>query len=88
MGSQIRHSYPFRYKGSVLWPILFALIYPPICILLVAKNLSFVRNDTTFHLSYHGSWFWISFWAIVFFPIGILLLCFNGADVVETTLFE
>ena len=88
MSSQVRHEYPFRYEGCTFWPILFAILYPPICLLLVAKNLSFIKSGMAYRLSYHGSWFWLCFWMIVLFPIGCVLVVVNGADVIETALGE
>ena len=88
MSSHIRHAYPFRYDGSIVWPILFALLFPPICFVFVAKNLSFITDGVAYRLSYHGSWFWLCFWMIVFFPIGFIFLLVNGADVIETTVDE
>jgi hypothetical protein len=84
MAPSVRHAYPFRYEGTVVWPILFAILFPPIAFVLVAKNLSFIMSGMAYRLSYHGSWFWLCFWMIVFFPIGFILLVINGADVIET----
>ena len=86
MATQIRYPYPIRYSGFLLWPFLFALFFPPISLLLVIKNASFIKNSSSFRLSYNGSWFWVFFWTVIFFPIGIILFLVNGADVVETTL--
>jgi hypothetical protein len=86
MTTQIRYPFPIRYSGSLLWPALFALFFPSISLLLVMKNMCFIKNSSSFRLSYNGSWFWVFFWTIVFFPVGMVLFFFRGADVIETIL--
>lgn len=83
MTKEKRYPLPFRYEGSLVWPILFTVLFFPIAIFLCFKNLVFVRGHSSYSFAYHGSWLWIFFWAVLFFPVSIVLLCFKGADIVE-----
>lgn len=86
MDFPIRHPCPLSYQGAFVWPILFAILAPPACLLLFIKNTRWIKNDFSYHLAYKGSWFWAFFWSIIFFPIAAVVLFLNGADIEETPL--
>ncbi|PIZ32490.1 MAG: hypothetical protein COY39_05315 [Alphaproteobacteria bacterium CG_4_10_14_0_8_um_filter_37_21] len=73
----------FKYRGSVFWLIFFLIIFFPIGLVLLMKNLARVKTSTTSYLEYGGSWKWVFFWAIFFFPIAFILLFFNGLSLIE-----
>lgn len=78
-----KYNYPLLYKGNLLWPILFLLIFPPVGVLLLAFNLCFRKDGVQYSLKYRGSEFWLIFWTIIFFPIAIILAALTGFDVIE-----
>lgn len=80
---QIKKSYPMEYTGNIIILILCFLLFFPIALILLLKNLRVMREGKYQSLSYRGSYGWLIFWTIVFFPIAIILLLVNGVDVVE-----
>jgi len=72
------YSLPFRYTGN-LAILAISLLFPPITIFLILKNMHFFRSDDWFYLNYPGSWGWVIFWSLIFFPISILLLVLKGS---------
>ena len=80
---KIKKSYPMEYTGNIIILILCLLIFFPIALILLLKNLRVLRDDKYQSLSYRGSYGWLIFWTIVFFPIAIILILVNGVDVVE-----
>lgn len=73
----------FKYRGSIFWLVCFLVIFCPIGILLLIRNLARIKNNTTSYLEYAGSWKWVFFWAIFFFPVAFILLFFNGLSLIE-----
>lgn len=79
----IRISSLFGYKGSLFWLIFFLILWLPIGILLLVKNLIRHKNHKKYYLEYSGSWKWIFFWGLVFCPIAFISLVFKGTSLVE-----
>lgn len=79
------YRYPLDYNGSLVWPILFLFLFPPLGLLLVILNTRIRKGQTLYYLSYRGDHFWLYFWTIVFFPIAIILAILNGFDGLEAT---
>jgi len=73
----------FKYRGSIFWLVFFLVIFCPIGILLLIRNLARLKNSTTSYLEYAGSWKWVFFWGVFFFPIAFILLFFNGLSLIE-----
>ena len=73
----------FKYRGSIFWLVFFLVIFCPIGMLLLIRNLARIKNNTTSYLEYAGNWKWVFFWAIFFFPIAFILLFFNGLSLIE-----
>ena len=80
--------YPLSYRGNILWPILFLLLFPPVGILLLGLNGSFRRDGVNYSLHYRGSENWPLIWTVLFFPIAIILGILNGFDVRGTSSVE
>lgn len=72
-----------EYTGNLIILILCLLIFFPLALILLLKNLRVLKDDKYQSLAYRGSYGWLIFWTIVFFPIAIILLLINGVDVVE-----
>ncbi|MBS0271744.1 MAG: hypothetical protein JSR85_03755 [Proteobacteria bacterium] len=81
--TNIKHRYPFKYRGSIFWFIVFLIIFFPIGIILGIKNGALIKDEKILYFSYRGSYGWLIFWAIIFFPISFILILINGVDVVE-----
>lgn len=75
-------TYPFRYDGNVIWPILFLIIFPPVGIALLLLNMAVRSDDVFYKLHYKGSEGWFIFWSIILFPVAIILAALNGFDIV------
>ena len=73
----------FKYRGSIFWLIFFLILFFPIAIILLIRNLARIKNDTTYYVEYSGSWKWVFFWGVLFFPIAFILLFFNGLSLIE-----
>ena len=73
--------YPLSYRGNIIWPILFLLLFPPVGIALVGLNTSVRRDGVNYSLHYRGSEAWLVFWTVLFFPVAIILGVLNGFDV-------
>ena len=80
---QLKKSYPLQYTGNIIIFILCLLIFFPIALILLLKNLRVLKENKYQSLAYRGSYGWLIFWTIFFFPIAIILLLVNGVDVVE-----
>lgn len=83
----IKYSFPLKYRGNVLFPIIFLIVWLPVGLLMLLKNCYFVKGGDRFHIRYSGSWMWLYFWGFLFFPIAILLLVFNDLDIIEERFF-
>ncbi len=81
--NNIKHRYPFQYKGNILLFILCIILFFPVGIILAIKNGGILKDKKYLALSYRGSYGWLIFWAILFFPIAFILLLFKGVDIVE-----
>lgn len=81
--TKIKKQYPLEYTGNIIILILCLVIFFPIALILVLKNLRVLREKKYQSLSYRGSYGWLIFWTIIFFPIAIILLLINGVDLVE-----
>lgn len=81
--NNIQKSYPFQYTGNIAILIICAILFFPVALILLLKNLRVQRGNTYSFLSYRGSYGWLIFWTIFFFPIAIILLLINGMDLVE-----
>lgn len=62
---------------------LFFIIWPPIGVILLIKNIVIHRQNTRLMVHYSGKWSWVLLFSVIFFPISILLLIFNGVEIVE-----
>lgn len=80
---KIQKSYPMVYKGNIIILVLCFIVFFPVALILLIKNLKILREDQYQSLYYRGSYGWLIFWTIVLFPIAIILLLINGMDVVE-----
>jgi hypothetical protein len=74
---------PRWYSGNLFFLILSLIIWLPVGILLLMKNVSMTKGNSRFYLHYHGSWNWLYFWGVLFFPISIILFLIKGVDVIE-----
>jgi len=81
--TKIKKSYPMVYTGNIIILILCLIIFFPIALILLLKNLKVLRENKYQSLSYRGSYGWLIFWTIIFFPIAIILLLINGMDLIE-----
>lgn len=77
-----RFHYPIGYQGSILWLVLFLLVWPPLGLLLLILNACVRKNGMVYSLEYQGSSGWLFFWTLLFFPVAILLGIIKGFDVV------
>ena len=82
MNDEKIYQYPLSYKGNVLWPVLFLLLFPPLGIVLFLLNTHVRHEGVSYSLHYRGSQFWLTFWSIIFFPVAIVLGFINGFDVI------
>ena len=80
---EIKHLYPFQYKGNTVLFILLLIFFFPLGIILAIKNGVFLKKGKYFAFSYRGSFGWLIFWAILFFPLAFILIFVNGIDVIE-----
>jgi hypothetical protein len=71
-----------KYTGNLFWPILFCIIWPPLGVILLIKNINIRRGNRRFVVQYYGKWFWVLLFAVIFFPVSIILLIFKG-EIVE-----
>lgn len=71
--------YKIRYQGSIVWLVVWALLFFPIAIMLFLTGTCFQSKGRTYRLRYEGSRFWLGFWVLVFFPIALILLFCKGA---------
>jgi hypothetical protein len=78
-----KQAYPLKYTGNIIILILCLLIFFPVALVLLFKNLRVLRDKNYQYLEYHGSYGWLIFWTIFLFPIALILLLINGADLVE-----
>jgi hypothetical protein len=74
------YQYPITYKGNVVWPILFLILFFPVGIVLLLLNTCIRIEGVSYSLKYRGSEFWLIFWTIIFFPVAIILGAINGFD--------
>lgn len=81
--TNIKHRYPFQYRGNLFWLIFFLILFFPIAIVLIIKNAGIIKNKKYLALSYRGRYGWLIFWSIFFFPIAIILVILKGVDIVE-----
>jgi len=73
--------YPLTYNGSLVWPVLFLILFLPLGILLVVLKTSVRRDGVNYSLHYRGSEGWLFFWTLLFFPVAIIFGFLNGFDV-------
>ena len=76
-------SYPFSYKGSYFWLVLFLLILPPFGFCLLIKGLRVTINHVVYFVHYKGTYLWLLLWAFACFPIAFILAFINGFDLQE-----
>ncbi len=74
--------YPFRYDGSLVWLVIFFIIFFPIALELLICNARIKKEDYYWGIHYKGSQFWFCFWTLVFFPIAIILGFVNGFEII------
>ena len=80
---QTKTTSSFQYTGNIVILILCFLLFFPVALVLMLKNLRMLRGKKYAACSYRGSYGWLIFWTIFFFPIAIILLIINGIDMVE-----
>lgn len=85
-GPNVIYRYPFKYIGNIVLLIAALLLWFPLGVVLLIKNLRIFTKHSIVGLFYHGEYAWLYFWAIVFFPIMIALVITNGVSVVEADL--
>lgn len=81
--STVKFSSPIQYGGNLFFLILFLIIWLPVGLLLLIRNVCISKNSSKFYITYQGSWGWLFFWGILFFPISILFICIKGVNLVE-----
>lgn len=79
-----RYPYPLNYRGNI-FILIIGILFPPLGICLLIKNLAIQHKATRLYLSYCGNITWVIFWSIVFFPFAIILLLVRGVDLIEET---
>jgi hypothetical protein len=80
---QKKTAYSLQYTGNIIILILCFLLFFPLALILLLKNMQVLKGKTYLAFSYRGSYGWLIFWTIVFFPIAIILLFAKGVDLVE-----
>ncbi|MDP2192988.1 MAG: hypothetical protein Q8K36_00455 [Alphaproteobacteria bacterium] len=73
----------YKYRGSIFWLVVWTILFFPLAVFLLLKNVYKITPEGQQYFEYQGRWGWIYFWAILFFPIAILLLFFNGLSLVQ-----
>ncbi len=75
--------YRLRYTGSVVWLVIWAIVFFPIALVLLAVRGKFEGPEGTAYMKYDGSVFWLGFWTLFCFPVAIILVAVNGLTFVK-----